>query len=62
MKITESELKGLIKEEAERMLQDDRQSLKEELTDKEYEQVVEIIRAELARVFHEFYRKRNFWA
>jgi len=62
MKITESELKGLIKEEAERMLQDDRQSLKEELTDKEYEQVVEIIRAELARVFHEFYRKRNVWA
>lgn len=61
MKIKESELKDLIRREARRMLQD-RQSLKEELTDKEYEQVVDIIRAELARVFHEFYRKRNFWS
>ncbi len=27
----------------------------------EYQEIVEIIRAELARVFHTFYRKRNFW-
>jgi len=60
MKIKESELKNLIRKEARRMLQD-RRSLKEELTDEEYNQVVEIIRAELARVFHEFYRKRSFW-
>ena len=61
MKIKESKLKDLIRTEARRMLRG-RESLKEELSDKEYEQVVDIIRAELARVFHEFYRKRNFWA
>lgn len=60
MKIKESELKELIRKETRRMFRG-RRSLKEELTDEEYKQVVEIIRAELARVFHEFYRKRNFW-
>ena len=33
----------------------------DEFNDKEYRELLEIIRAELARVFHTFYRKRNFW-
>ena len=33
----------------------------DEFSDKEYRELLEIIRAELARVFHTFYRKRNFW-
>lgn len=60
MKIKESELRDIIQTEIRRVANGNR-SLKEELTDKEYEQVVDIIRAELARVFHEFYRKRSFW-
>lgn len=44
------------------MAGDGKSLLKEdEFSDKEYREIVDIIRAEMARVFHTFYRKRNFW-
>ena len=62
MKITESDLRKIIRHEAKAML-GERRSLQEQdaFTDDEYREIVDIIRAELARVFHTFYRKRNFW-
>lgn len=62
MKITESDLRKIVRHEAKAML-GKRRSLKEQdaFTDDEYREIVDIIRAELARVFHTFYRKRNFW-
>lgn len=62
MKIKESNLRKIIRREAKAMA-GDRQSLlrEDEFSDDEYREIVEIIRAEMARVFHTFYRKRNFW-
>ena len=62
MKIQESDLRKIIRQEAEAMA-GKRDSLltEDEFSDKEYRELLEIIRAELARVFHTFYRKRNFW-
>ena len=62
MKIKESDLRKVIRQEAEAMA-GERDSLltEDEFGDKEYRELLEIIRAELARVFHTFYRKRNFW-
>ena len=62
MKIKESDLRKVIRKEAEAMA-GERDSLltEDEFSDKEYRELLEIIRAELARVFHTFYRKRNFW-
>ncbi len=62
MKIKESDLRKIIRREARAMKGDGKSLLSEdEFTDSEYQEIVEIIRAELARVFHTFYRKRNFW-
>lgn len=62
MKIKESDLRKIIRQEAEAMLGEKASLLTEdEFSDKEYRELLEIIRAELARVFHTFYRKRNFW-
>lgn len=62
MKIRESDLRKVIRQEAEAMVGEKNSLLTEdEFSDKEYRELLEIIRAELARVFHTFYRKRNFW-
>ena len=62
MKIKESDLRKIIRREVRAMKGDGKSLLSEdEFTDSEYQEIVEIIRAELARVFHTFYRKRNFW-
>lgn len=62
MKITESDLRKIVRREAKSMFEEGESLLQEdEFTDEEYREVVDIIRAELARVFHTFYRKRNFW-
>ncbi len=62
MKLSESELRKIIRQEAEAMADEGDSLLTEdEFSDKEYRELLEIIRAELARVFHTFYRKRNFW-
>lgn len=62
MKIKESDLRRIIRREAKAKLGNGKSVLNEdEFSDEEYREIVEIIRAELARVFHTFYRKRNFW-
>lgn len=62
MKIKESDLRKIIRREARAMAGDGKSLLREdEFSDDEYREIVDIIRAELARVFHTFYRKRNFW-
>jgi len=65
MKIQESDLRKIIRQEAEAMVSEDKRNApilaEDEFSDKEYRELLEIIRAELARVFHTFYRKRNFW-
>jgi len=62
MKIKESDLRKIIRREARAMKGDGKSLLREdEFSDEEYREIVDIIRAELARVFHTFYRKRNFW-
>lgn len=62
MKITESDLRKIVRHEAKAMLQEEKSLLTEdEFTDEEYREIVDIIRQELVRVFHTFYRKRNFW-
>jgi hypothetical protein len=62
MKISESNLRKIIRHEAKSMLHDKRSlNEREVFSDEKYKRIVEIIRAELARVFHTFYRKRNFW-
>ena len=62
MKIRESDLRKVIRQEAEAMAgEGDSLLTEDEFSDKEYRELLEIIRAELARVFHTFYRKRNFW-
>jgi redox-regulated HSP33 family molecular chaperone len=62
MKIKESDLRKIIRREARAMAGGGKSILTEdEFTDSEYREIVDIIRAELARVFHTFYRKRNFW-
>ena len=62
MKISESDLRKVIRQEAKAMAgEGDSLLTEDEFSDKEYRELLEIIRAELARVFHTFYRKRNFW-
>jgi len=62
MKISESNLRKIIRHEAKSMLHGKRSlNEREVFSDEKYKRIVEIIRAELARVFHTFYRKRNFW-
>lgn len=62
MKIKESDLRKIIRREARAMQGSDKSLLREdEFSNSEYKEIVEIIRAEMARVFHTFYRKRNFW-
>lgn len=62
MRIQESDLRKIIRQEAKAMASGEESLLTEdEFNDKEYRELLEIIRAELARVFHTFYRKRNFW-
>jgi hypothetical protein len=62
MKITESDLRKIVRHEAKAMLQEEKSLLTEdEFTDSEYREIVEIIRAELAQLFHTLYRKKNFW-
>jgi len=62
MKISESDLRKIVRHEAKAMLGDKASLLREdEFTDSEYKEIVDIIRQELVRVFHTFYRKRNFW-
>jgi hypothetical protein len=62
MKIKESDLRKIIRREA-RAMSGNADSLltEDEFTDSEYQEIVEIIRAELTRMFQTFYRKRNFW-
>lgn len=62
MKIKESDLRKIIRREARAKWGDGKSLLREdEFNDSEYQEIVEIIRAELTRMFHTFYRKRNFW-
>ena len=62
MKIRESDLRKIIRREAKAKFGDGKSLLREdEFSDDEYREIVEIIRAEMARVFHTFHRKRNFW-
>lgn len=61
MKINESDLRKIIRREARAMGGDGKSLLTEEFSDEEYREIVEIIRAELAQLFHTLYRKKNFW-
>ena len=62
MKIREENLRKLVREKAKSVLKErDTLLTEDEFTDEEYKEIVDIIRQELVRTFHTFYRKRNFW-
>ncbi len=68
MKITKQRIKEIIEEEiiivmTERIVSkvDTKQLLNEELTKQDYQEIKDLIRAELAAVFFDFYKKRAIW-